>query len=61
VLGQIVTTLVNQEEYEEGIHEVTFNAEGLASGVYFYKLEVHSIGDDEVALTTITKKLLIAK
>jgi len=37
-LGQQVATLVNVE-VEAGYHAVMFNAEGLASGVYFYRLQ----------------------
>ncbi len=41
VLGQLVKTLVNSEQ-SPGAHEVVFNADGLASGVYFYKLTAGS-------------------
>jgi hypothetical protein len=37
-LGQAVCTLVNGTE-EGGIHEVGFNGNNLASGVYFYRLQ----------------------
>lgn len=39
VLGREVATLVN-EQLAGGTHEVTFDAGGLASGVYLYRLEV---------------------
>jgi hypothetical protein len=37
VLGREVRTLVN-EDLQPGSYEVTFNADGLASGVYLYRL-----------------------
>jgi hypothetical protein len=37
VLGQEVTTLVNEEK-PAGVHEVRFNAAGHASGMYVYRL-----------------------
>jgi len=37
VLGREVATLVN-ENLRPGSYEVTFDAEGLASGVYIYRL-----------------------
>jgi hypothetical protein len=38
ILAREVSVLVN-ERREAGIHEVMFNASGLASGVYFYRLQ----------------------
>jgi endo-1,4-beta-xylanase len=38
VLGRIVQTLVNTEQ-KAGNYSVTFNAQNLSSGVYFYRLE----------------------
>jgi hypothetical protein len=38
LLGRSVATLVN-EELEPGIHSASFDATGLASGVYLYRLE----------------------
>ncbi len=38
VLGELVRTLVNEVE-QPGYYEVDFNASGLASGVYFYRIE----------------------
>ncbi|HTY57475.1 MAG TPA: T9SS type A sorting domain-containing protein [Bacteroidota bacterium] len=38
LLGQLVATVVNGDE-DAGFHEVRFEAPGLASGVYLYRLE----------------------
>jgi hypothetical protein len=51
-LGKEVTTLINQE-HAPGIYKVNWNAEGLASGVYFYHLDVN--GD------VSTKKAVLLK
>jgi len=52
VLGQLVTTLVNKQQ-PAGNYEITFNADKLASGIYFYSL---SAGDFHS-----TKKMLLLK
>ncbi len=38
VLGRLVRTLVNKVE-QPGSYSITFNASGLASGVYFYRID----------------------
>lgn len=51
-IGQLVKELVNKE-LPGGVHEIVFNANGLASGVYFYRMQV----DDFFS----TKKMIILK
>ncbi len=53
LLGRIVANLVEEQE-PEGSHRITFNAERLASGVYFYQLAV-------AKNATITKSMLLAR
>lgn len=52
VLGRLVKTLVNEHQ-AAGTHSVTFNAEGMASGVYFYQLKAGSFMS--------TKKMILTK
>jgi hypothetical protein len=52
MLGRKVSTLVNERQ-SAGSYEVSFNAAGLASGVYFYKLSAGSFVQ--------TKKMLLVK
>ncbi len=52
VLGRLVRTLVNKVE-QPGSYSVTFSASGLASGVYFYRLDAGTF--------TETKKLLLIR
>lgn len=51
ILGREVRVLVNQEQ-AKGIYEVNFNSAGLASGIYFCRLE---------AFDTSVRKLLLLK
>jgi hypothetical protein len=52
VLGHEVQTLIN--EYKSaGRYEVTFDASGLPSGIYFYKLQAGNFIE--------TKKMLLLK
>jgi hypothetical protein len=52
IFGREVVTLVN-ERMPAGVHEVKWNAEGFASGIYFYRLQTPKF--------TETKKLLILR
>jgi hypothetical protein len=52
MLGREVSVLVNEKE-NPGVHEVRFDAAGLSSGVYFYRLTAGSF--------TQTRKLILAK
>jgi hypothetical protein len=51
-LGQQVAQLVNGDQ-EAGYHEVQFDSSGLASGVYFYRLQAGTYVE--------TRKLLLLK
>jgi probable HAF family extracellular repeat protein len=52
VLGNEVTTLVNEEK-ERGVYAVNFDASGLASGLYLYRLQAGSFVQ--------TKKMIVLK
>ncbi|MFO7524437.1 MAG: T9SS type A sorting domain-containing protein [Ignavibacteriaceae bacterium] len=52
ILGNEVATLVNEEK-DRGVFLVTFNASGLVSGVYFYRIQAGSFVE--------TKKMIILK
>jgi ligand-binding sensor domain-containing protein len=48
-LGSVVTTLIDGERIEPGAHEIEFNAAGLASGVYFYRLVAQQAAGGDAA------------
>jgi hypothetical protein len=52
VLGNEVAVLVNEEK-PAGVYEMNFNAAGLSSGIYFYKLQAGSFID--------TRKMILMK
>lgn len=49
IMGQLVTTLVN-ERREAGSYQVTFYTGGLASGMYFYKINADSYTEIKKAI-----------
>jgi hypothetical protein len=52
VLGELVASPINSEK-AAGIHSVQFNADGLASGIYYYTLKAGSFVE--------TKKMILVK
>ena len=43
ILGELVKTLINKQDYEIGAYEVEFDAGRLASGVYLYSINAGEI------------------
>jgi len=56
MLGQEVATLLNNEEQESGIHQISFDASSLSSGVYFYRI---STSNEGAAFVDIKKMILM--
>lgn len=52
ILGRVVATLVDGHR-EAGVHQIPFNASGLASGIYFYQLTAPEI--------TVQRKMVVTK
>ncbi len=60
VLGQEMVTLLENEEIEGGMQVLQFNADFLASGVYFFRIQVQGL--EEAGLKTVeTGKMLLLK
>jgi hypothetical protein len=62
LLGQEVATLFDREEMNSGMQEVQFNANGLASGVYFYRIVAEQMSEDgntSMMFQTIKKMMLV--
>jgi hypothetical protein len=53
IVGQKVTTLINNESKEAGYHQVNFNANELATGIYIYRLTANDF--------TSIKKFVVLK
>jgi hypothetical protein len=56
--GQSVRELIGNIE-SAGFHEVNFNADNLASGIYFYRITVSPINGDKEFVDT--RKLILLK
>jgi hypothetical protein len=58
VLGKEVATLVSRKQ-NSGRYEVTFNGEGLATGMYIYKIDVKTTDVKHKDYSSVRKMLLI--
>ncbi len=58
MLGREIATLVNEEKVP-GNYEVTFDGTGMASGVYFYRLQIYT--PQQNGSFNATKKLILIK
>jgi N-acetylmuramoyl-L-alanine amidase len=58
MLGREVTTLVNEQK-SPGIYEIKFTANGLASGIYIYRLQVGDSNSGDIFIQS--KKLILLK
>lgn len=56
VIGQEIETLI-EKNYQPGYHQIKWNAQSLASGVYFYRIEI--INEREILYSATRKTLLI--
>jgi len=59
IIGSEVTSLLNQEK-EAGWYELEFNADEYSSGIYIYRMQVHTAGG-ETGNFISTKKMLLIK
>jgi hypothetical protein len=64
-LGQEVATLADHELFGDGDQEMEFDAGGLPSGVYFYRIVAEGLGDTEEGIAgqkfTAVRKMLLVK
>jgi Tfp pilus assembly protein PilX len=56
VLGKEIETLINKKQ-SAGSYNITFNATGLASGIYYYRIEALSLDENFIQ----TRKMMILK
>ena len=49
VLGKLITTLVNENQ-ETGSYQVNFDASGLSSGIYYYKIQSSNFAATKIML-----------
>ena len=60
ILGNEIETLVNEEK-SAGTYELTWYAEQLPSGVYFYRLQAGSPSTGSGQVFVETKKMVLMK
>ncbi len=59
MLGREVAILITNEQMEAGQYDIPFNGTSLASGVYFYRLNVINAETGEVSFNDVKRMLMI--
>ncbi|MFH1195466.1 MAG: T9SS type A sorting domain-containing protein [bacterium] len=60
ILGREVDRILDCVQ-TQGVHEINFSGEKLASGVYFYQINIYEIGSERHIINTETKKMMLLK
>jgi hypothetical protein len=58
LLGQQVASLLDNAQLDEGTQSVMFDASGLSSGIYFYRVTARGIGEWGKTSTSMMKMIL---
>jgi len=59
MIGRQVAVLANRDSFGAGIHIVSFDASGFASGMYIYRIEVSNTESGEAGFVQTRKMMLI--
>ena len=59
ILGEVVSVLVLNQEYDAGYYDVSFDASRLASGVYYYELAARESEGTQSEFRQVKKLLLL--
>lgn len=54
-----LSTLANAQEMTAGENEVNFNAANMASGVYFYRINVADVATGKIMFQDMKKMMLV--
>ncbi len=58
-LGQEIITLADKEEFFEGANSLEFNASGLPSGIYYYRIVAEGLDGEPVQFAEMKKMVLM--
>jgi len=59
MLGQEVALLADREPFDEGTNDLTFDASGFPSGVYFYRIVAQELEGARLPFTSVKRMVLI--
>jgi hypothetical protein len=60
MLGREVGTLVDREDFDAGVQTIDFDATGLASGIYFYRVSAQNL-ETGAQITPVVGKMMMLK